>query len=82
MGIAADIKAKSCIVQGMPVAELVARGEAEMGFQQIPEILPVKGMQYLGPLPDEIQSTTVFAAGIHAEARQAETARPWVNYLT
>ena len=81
MSVAADIKAKSRIVQGMPVAELVARGEAEIGFQQIPEILPVKGMQYLGPLPDEIQSTTVFAAGIHAEARQAEAARAWVDYL-
>ena len=81
MGIAADIKAKSRIVQGMPVAELVARGDAEIGFQQIPEILPMKGIQYLGPLPDEIQYTTVFAAGIHAAARQAEAARAWMNYL-
>ena len=51
LGIAADIKAKTKLIQGEPVGEFVARGEAEIGFQQIPEILPVKGIQYLGPYP-------------------------------
>jgi len=81
LGIAADIKAKTKLIQGEPVGEFVARGEAEIGFQQIPEILPVKGIQYLGPLPAEIQYTTVFSAGLHTAARQADAARAWIKYL-
>ena len=81
IGIAAQIKAKTQTIQGMPVGDVVARGDAEIGFQQIPEILPVKGIQYLGPLPPEIQSTTVFAAGIHASAKQAGAAQAWVDFL-
>ena len=81
LGIAADIKAKTKLIQGEPVGEFVARGEAEIGFQQIPEILPVKGIQYLGPLPAEIQYTTVFSAGLHIAARQADAARAWIKFL-
>ncbi len=81
LGIAADIKAKTKLIQGEPVGEFVARGEAEIGFQQIPEILPVKGIQYLGPLPAEIQYNTVFSAGLHTAARQAEAARAWIKFL-
>ncbi len=68
MGIAAEIKAKVRVTQGEPVGNFVARGEAEIGFQQIPEILPVKGIDYLGPLPPDIQYITTFSAGIHAAA--------------
>ena len=81
LGIAADIKAKTKLIQGEPVGEFVARGEAEIGFQQIPEILPVKGIQYLGPLPAEIQYNTVFSAGLHTAARQADAARAWIKFL-
>ena len=81
IGIAAEIKAKTQIIQGIPVGDVVARGDAEIGFQQIPEILPVRGIQYLGPLLPEIQYTTVFAAGIHVSARQAEAARALVQFL-
>ena len=81
LGIAADIKTKTKLIQGEPVGEFVARGEAEIGFQQIPEILPVKGIQYLGPLPAEIQYTTVFSAGLHTAARQADAARAWIKFL-
>ena len=81
LGIAADIKSKTKLIQGEPVGEFVARGEAEIGFQQIPEILPVKGIQYLGPLPAEIQYTTVFSAGLHTAARQADAARAWIKFL-
>ena len=75
MGIAAEIKAKVRVTQGEPVGNFVARGEAEIGFQQIPEILPVKGIDYLGPLPPDIQYITTFSAGIHAAAKQPEAAR-------
>jgi molybdate transport system substrate-binding protein len=81
LGIAADIRAKTKVIQGEPVAEFVARGEAEIGFQQISELLPVKGIQYLGPLPAEIRYTTVFSAGLHTAAKQAEAARAWIKFL-
>lgn len=82
MGIAAELKHKLKIIRGEPVAEVVARGEAEIGFQQIAEILPVKGIQYLGPLPPQIQYTTVFVAGLHAAATQVGATRAWVKFLT
>ena len=81
LGIAAEVKAKTKLIQGEPVGDVVARGDAEIGFQQIPEILPVKGIQYLGPLPAEIQYTTVFSAGVHSAAKQPEAARAWVKFL-
>lgn len=82
LGIAAAINTKTHVVQGIPVGEVVARGDAAIGFQQIPELLPVKGIQYLGPLPAEIQYTTVFAAGLHASSGQTDAARAWVQCLT
>ena len=82
LGIAAAIKPKTRLVQGIPVGELIARGEAATGFQQIPELLPVQGIQYLGPLPSAIQYTTVFAAGLHAASQQPDAARAWVQCLT
>ncbi len=81
MGIAAEIKAKVRVTQGEPVGNFVARGEAEIGFQQIPEILPVKGIDYLGPLPPDIQYITTFSAGIHAAAKQPEAARALIKFL-
>lgn len=83
MGIADQIKAK--VMQtpsGVQVGELVARGEAELGFQQISELLHIKGIQYLGPLPPEIQHTTVFAAGLHTAAAAPEAAKALVKFLT
>lgn len=81
LGIAAEIKAKTKLIQGEPVGAFVARGEVEIGLQQIPEILPVEGIQYLGPLPAEIQFNTIFSAGLHTAARQADAARAWVKFL-
>ena len=81
MGIAAEMKAKSKQVSGEPVAAVVARGEAEIGFQQVSEILPVKGVDYVGPLPNAIQEVTIFAAGITFDALQPQAARALVRYL-
>jgi len=53
------------------VASVVARAEAEIGFQQVSELLPVSGIDYVGPLPPEIQQLTVFAAGIAGRRTQA-----------
>ena len=64
LGITDAIRAKSRMVDSGPAGALVARGEAEIAFQQISELLPVAGIDYVGPLPREAQRVTVFSAGI------------------
>jgi molybdate transport system substrate-binding protein len=82
LGIAADIKPKAKLKQGGYVAELIANGEAELGLHQISEILPVKGVKLVGPLPAEIQNYTTYAAGVGTEAKQPEAARAMLKLLT
>jgi molybdate transport system substrate-binding protein len=83
MGIAEAVKPKVKVVTpGVPVGTVVASGEAEIGLQQISELLPVAGIAYLGPLPADIQHTTVFAGALHTGATHAEAARALVNFLT
>jgi molybdate transport system substrate-binding protein len=82
LGIAADIKPKAKLKQGGYVAELIANGEAELGLHQISEILPVKGVKLVGPLPAEIQNYTTYAAAIGTEAKQPDAARALIKLLT
>jgi molybdate transport system substrate-binding protein len=83
MGIADQIKDKvKQTPSGVQVAEVVARGEADLGFQQISELLHVKGVQYLGPLPSDIQHITIFSAGLHRSAPAADAAKALVRFLT
>jgi molybdate transport system substrate-binding protein len=82
MGIAEELKSKLKQTQGEPTGAVVARGEAEIAFQQVCELLPVPGIEFLGPLPAEIQRVTVFAAGIHVAAREPEAARALVKFFT
>ena len=63
------------------VAERVARGEAEIAVQQIPELLPVAGVDVVGPLPPELQLYTVFSAGIATASGNSSAARAFVDYL-
>src|SRR5258706_541124 len=63
-------------------AEVVAKGEAEIGLTQIAEILPFPGAELAGPLPAEIQLYTVFAAGVGADAKEAEAAKAFLKFLT
>jgi molybdate transport system substrate-binding protein len=82
MGIADAIKAKmKQIPPGGAVGELVARGEAEIGFHQVSELIPVKGIDIVGPLPPDIQEMTLFGAGVHANAMQADAAAALAAYL-
>jgi molybdate transport system substrate-binding protein len=69
-------------IEGEPVGSVVARGDVEIGFQQVSELLPVPGIDFVGPLPPEIQQYTIFAAGIAAGAREPEAARALIAYLT
>jgi len=82
LGIAAELAPKIRKVEGEPVGQVVARGEAEIGFQQVSELLPVAGTDYVGPLPAEIQEVTTFAAGIPVDAPRPEAARALVSFLT
>jgi molybdate transport system substrate-binding protein len=81
LGIAEQIKGKTILVPGAQAAEVVARGEAELGVAQGSEIVPVAGAQLVGPLPGELASTTVFAAGIGAESKSSELAHALVAFL-
>ena len=76
LGIADEMKDKARMIPAEPVAAVVARGEAELGFQQISELLPVPGADLVGPLPPEVQKITIFSAGITTNARQSEPAKP------
>jgi len=83
MGIAEQIRDKvKQPASGVQVGELVARGEADLGFQQVSELTHVKGIDYLGPLPADIQSITVFSAGLHTAAPAPEAAKALVKFLT
>src|SRR5499433_264080 len=67
---------------GVPVGEVVARGDAEIGVQQVSELLPVAGIAIVGPLPAELQKLTVFSAGLFVGAREPELAKAVVTMLT
>ena len=83
LGISDQVKSKTAAVKpGEPVGEVVARGDAEIGFQQVSELIPVKGIQYLGPLPAELQNITVFSGGIHSGAKEADAAAALAKFLT
>ncbi len=82
LGIAAEINAKAKIPEGGAVGPLVASGEAEMAVQQIPELMAVKEIQYVGPLPKELQTSTVFTTAVMTGARQPEAAKALVDFLT
>ncbi len=82
-GIADLLKGKIVISPvDTPVGVVVARGGAEIGFQQVSELVHVKGIDYLGPLPADIQETTVFAAALHKDARSPDAAWALVNFLS
>lgn len=66
---------------GVPVGIMVAKGEADLGLQQLSELLPIQGIDILGPLPPEVQATTVFTAGISKTSAQPERAHALIRFL-
>jgi molybdate transport system substrate-binding protein len=81
LGIADAMKDKARKIPATPVGEIVARGEAEIGFQQISELKPVQGIDIVGPLPSELQKITVFAAGIATVSKEPEAAKALIKFL-
>jgi molybdate transport system substrate-binding protein len=82
LGIAEQLKPKTILVPGAQAADMVAKGEAEIGVGQTSEIVPVAGAQVLGPLPGDLNSVTLFTAGIGAGTKVPEAAKSLVEFLT
>jgi len=82
LGIADQMKSKTILVPGAQAADVVAKGEAELGVAQASEIVPVAGAQLVGPLPGEFASMTVFAAGIGVGAKAPDAAKALIQFLT
>jgi len=82
LGIAAQMLPKSRKVDGEPVAAVVARGEAELGFQQLSELRPVPGVTVVGPLPAEVQRVTVFSAAPLAGSGNPAGGRALIAFLS
>jgi molybdate transport system substrate-binding protein len=81
LGIADQIRGKTKKIEADPVGGVVAKGDAEIGFQQISELRPVKGIDIVGELPPGAQRITVFAAGIPATSKQPEAAKALIQWL-
>ena len=82
MRIAAEIKAKfRSVPSGGTIGTIVAAGDCEIGFQQVSELVHIKGIDYVGPLPKDIQRITVFATGIHANAVNPGGANALARFL-
>ncbi len=81
LGIEAQVKPKSKRILSERVGTVVARGDAELGLQQVSELLPIPGVDFVGVLPPELQRMTVFSAGISTSAKDVEGARNLIRYF-
>lgn len=82
LGLVDTLKPKTIIVQGKPVGAAVAAGEAEIGVQQVAELLPVSGIDFVGPLPGNLQKIIVYAAAVPVKAKEPEAATALMKFLT
>ena len=82
LGLTEEMKSRAVLsVPGTPVGALIADGKAEIGLQQISELLPVPGIDVVGPLPADLQKMTTFSAGVAAGTKVAAAARALADYL-
>src|SRR5207302_9199135 len=82
LGIADEMKDKARKIPATPVGEIVAHGDAEIGFQQFSELKPVQGIDIVGPLPEELQKVTVFSAGIATVSKEPDAGKALIKFLT
>jgi len=85
LGITAEMAPKARLAAGAPngrVSVLVSSGQAEIGLQQVSELMSNPGVEVIGMLPAELQQTTLYAAGVTASAREPEGARALIRVLT
>src|SRR6266403_1714222 len=81
LGIAAEMKDKARKIPATPVGESVARGDAEIGFQQMSELKPEECIDIVGPLPDELQKITVFSVGIASVSKEPDAGKALIKFL-
>jgi molybdate transport system substrate-binding protein len=82
LGIWDEIEPKSKRILSERVATVVARGEVQIGFQQISEIIPIEGIDFVGPIPSTVQRVTTFSAGITTRAENSADAYSLIDYLS
>jgi molybdate transport system substrate-binding protein len=82
LGIADQIKSKMKNVRGMPVGAGVAKGEVEVGVHQIAELMPIKGIDIVGALPADLQTTIIYATAIAPDTKTGDAARALVKFIT
>jgi molybdate transport system substrate-binding protein len=83
LGIYDEVRAKASVTKpNEPVGGKVARGEAEVGFHQLSELIPVKDIDIVGPLPPELQQITVFSGALHSAAKEPDAAAALIKFLT
>ena len=82
IGVWQELKPKSKRIIGERVATVIARGEVEIGFQQISEILPNKNVQLVGPIPSDLQKVTTFSAAVLKKSEYSSAARDLIRYLS
>jgi molybdate transport system substrate-binding protein len=75
------MKDKAKKIPATPVGEIVAHGDAELGFQQISELKAVPGIDIVGQLPPELQRITVFSAGIASVSKEPEAGKALITFL-
>jgi molybdate transport system substrate-binding protein len=81
LGIAGQMARTARRIVGERVGAVIARGEAEIGFQQLSELLPIAGIDVVGPLPAEVQLVTVAAAGVTTHSKNPDAARAFIRFL-
>jgi len=82
LGIAREINAKAVKNEGGLIGTLVAKGEAELAVQQIPELMAVPGIELVGPLPQELQSISTVTVGIFSTSKEKKAARALIDFLS
>ena len=81
LGIADQVKGKVKFLEGIPVAEFVAKGDVEIGMQQTNALVPVAGADYVGPLPGDLQEYLYFSVGLLTISKQPEAARAFMAFM-
>lgn len=81
MGIEAQLQPKAKMIPKIPVGSVVAKGDYQLGFQQVSELLPVAGIEFVGKIPESLQSVTRYAAGIPVGAAHAQEAKQLLDFL-
>jgi molybdate transport system substrate-binding protein len=82
LGLNEQLAPKSKKIVTEPVGNVIARGEAEIGFQQLSELQAVQGITIVGPIPAELQKMTIFAVGIVASSHDQKAAQDFIHFLT